>query len=108
MTHDTKCQWNTRENSTIQLLNDQCLMVDNIRQWNVICSRDEMIRHTRKDKIRNKCIWEKVEVAPIEKIMVTHLRWFGHMRRTIQTLARNVDQVEDNSIKSGKRMLNKT
>ena len=38
------------------------------------CSRDEMIRHTRKDTIRNKCIREKVEVAPIEKIMVTHLR----------------------------------
>ena len=30
------------------------------------------------------------------------------MRRSIQTLARNVDQVEDNSIKSGKGMLNKT
>jgi len=32
---------------------------------------------TRKDKIRNKYIWEKVELSPIEKIM------FGHMRRTI-------------------------
>ena len=38
--------------------------------------------HTRKEKIRDKCIQGKVEIAPIEeKVTETCLRWFGHTRR---------------------------
>ena len=37
--------------------------------------------HTRKDRIRNYDIRERVGVAPIEKKLVQHcLRWFGHIQ----------------------------
>ena len=38
--------------------------------------------HTRKDRIRNDVIRERVGVAPIEEKLVQHrLRWFGHIQR---------------------------
>src|ERR1043165_9045496 len=38
--------------------------------------------HTRKDRIRNDVIRERVGVAPIEEKLVQHrLRWFGHIGR---------------------------
>lgn len=38
-------------------------------------------RHARKDKINNECIRGK-GVEPIEeKMLESHLRWFGPMRR---------------------------
>ena len=38
--------------------------------------------HTRRDKIRNEDIRDRVRVAPIEKKLVQHrLRWFGHVQR---------------------------
>jgi hypothetical protein len=38
--------------------------------------------HTRKDRIRNDDIRERVGVAPIEEKLVQHrLRWFGHIQR---------------------------
>ena len=41
-----------------------------------------MCGHTRKDRLRNEVIREKVRVAPIEdKMMENRLRWFGHVRR---------------------------
>ncbi|KAK9755495.1 hypothetical protein RND81_01G029500 [Saponaria officinalis] len=41
-----------------------------------------MYGHTRKDRLGNEIIREKVEVAPIEdKMMENRLRWFGHVRR---------------------------
>ncbi|KAK9681855.1 hypothetical protein RND81_04G017800 [Saponaria officinalis] len=41
-----------------------------------------MCGHTRKDRLRNEIIREKVKVAPIEdKMMENRLRWFGHVRR---------------------------
>ena len=41
-----------------------------------------MCGHTRKDRLRNEVIREKVKVAPIEdKMMENRLRWFGHVRR---------------------------
>ncbi|KAI0504889.1 hypothetical protein KFK09_015843 [Dendrobium nobile] len=37
---------------------------------------------TLKDRIQNKHIHEKVEVAPvIDKIRESRLRWFGHIKR---------------------------
>jgi len=41
-----------------------------------------MCGHTRKDRLRNEAIREKVHVAPIEdKMRENRLRWFGHVRR---------------------------
>ena len=41
-----------------------------------------MCNHIRKDKIRNKVICNKVEVALIgDKINKTQLKWFDYMRR---------------------------
>ncbi|XP_075096148.1 uncharacterized protein LOC142174255 [Nicotiana tabacum] len=45
-----------------------------------------MCEHTRKDKIRNEVIRDKMEVASMEaKLRESRLRWFGHVRR------RNID-----------------
>ncbi|XP_074304411.1 uncharacterized protein LOC141639131 isoform X2 [Silene latifolia] len=41
-----------------------------------------MCGHTRKDRLRNEVIREKLKVAPIEdKMMENRLRWFDHVRR---------------------------
>ncbi|AQL08719.1 Retrovirus-related Pol polyprotein LINE-1 [Zea mays] len=38
--------------------------------------------HTRRDRVRNDDIRERVEVAPIEEKLMQHrLRWFGHIQR---------------------------
>ena len=38
--------------------------------------------HTRRDRIRNDDIRDKLGVAPIEEKLVQHrLRWFGHLQR---------------------------
>ena len=40
-----------------------------------------MCGHTRKDRIRNEVIRDRVGVAPIEKKLVQHrLMWFGHIQ----------------------------
>ncbi|XP_075079727.1 uncharacterized protein LOC142164959 [Nicotiana tabacum] len=42
-----------------------------------------MCGHTRKDKIRNEVIRDKVGVASMEaKLRELRLRWFGHVRRS--------------------------
>ena len=39
-------------------------------------------RHTRRDRVRNEVIPERVGVAPIEEKLTQHrLRWFGHVQR---------------------------
>ena len=41
-----------------------------------------MCGHTRKDRIRNEVIRERLGVAPIDEKLVQHrLRWFGHIQR---------------------------
>ncbi|KAL6568984.1 hypothetical protein OROGR_000709 [Orobanche gracilis] len=41
-----------------------------------------MCGHTKKDRLRNEVIKEKVRIASIEdKMMENRLRWFGHVRR---------------------------
>jgi hypothetical protein len=38
--------------------------------------------HTRRDRVRNEDIRDRVGVAPIEEKWVQHrLRWFGHVQR---------------------------
>ena len=44
-----------------------------------------MCDYTRKDRIRNEVIREKIGVAPIEEKMTENwLRWFGHVQRRPQ------------------------
>jgi len=54
-----------------------------------------MCGHTRKDRIRNDIIREKIGVAPIEeKIAENHLRWFGYVQRRPQEVSvRRVDNM---------------
>uniref|UniRef100_A0A0A9GK67 Uncharacterized protein n=1 Tax=Arundo donax TaxID=35708 RepID=A0A0A9GK67_ARUDO len=41
-----------------------------------------MCGYTRKDRVRNDDIRDRVDVAPIEEKLVQHrLRWFGHIQR---------------------------
>ena len=38
--------------------------------------------HTRRDKVRNDDIRDRLGVTPIEEKLVQHwLRWFGHVQR---------------------------
>ena len=38
--------------------------------------------HTRRDRVRNDDIRDRLGVAPIEEKLVQHwLRWFGHVQR---------------------------
>ena len=47
--------------------------------------------HTRRDRVRNEVIRDRVGVAPIEEKLTQHrLRWFGHVqRRPPEALVRN-------------------
>jgi hypothetical protein len=47
--------------------------------------------HTRRNRVRNDDIRERLEVAPVEeKLVQHHLRWFGYMqRRPAETPIRN-------------------
>jgi hypothetical protein len=46
--------------------------------------------HTRRDRVRNNDIREKLGVALVEKLVQHLLRWFGHMqRKTAEAPIRN-------------------
>jgi hypothetical protein len=47
--------------------------------------------HTRRDRVRNNDIRERLGVAPVEEKLMQHrLRWFGHMqRRPVEAPIRN-------------------
>jgi hypothetical protein len=47
--------------------------------------------HTRRDRVQNDDIRERLGVAPVEEKLVQHrLRWFGHMQlRPAKALIRN-------------------
>jgi len=54
----------------------QRMMVAEMRMIRWMCG------YTRRDKVRNEVIRDKVGVAPIEhKMRKTRLRWFGHVKR---------------------------
>jgi hypothetical protein len=54
----------------------QQLSVVEMRMLRWICG------HTRRDRVRNDDIRERLGVAPVEEKLVQHrLRWFGHMQR---------------------------
>ncbi|XP_054801848.1 E3 ubiquitin-protein ligase AIRP2-like isoform X2 [Prosopis cineraria] len=60
--------------------------------------------HTRKDKIRNEHVREKVRVTPIEEKMVENrLRWFGHVqRRPREAPVRRVEHITLSPTKRGR------
>jgi hypothetical protein len=37
--------------------------------------------HTRRDRVRNDDMRERLGVAPVEKLVQHRLRWFGHIQR---------------------------
>jgi hypothetical protein len=54
----------------------QQLSVAKMRMLRWICG------HTRRDRVRNEDIRDRVGVTPIEEKLVQHrLRWFGHVQR---------------------------
>jgi hypothetical protein len=69
MLYGAEC-WPTKRRHVQQLSVAEMLML----RW--ICG------HTRKDRVRNDDICERLGVAPVEEKLVQHrLRWFGHMQR---------------------------
>jgi hypothetical protein len=61
----------------------QQLSVAEIRMLRWICV------HTRRDRVRNDDIRERLGVTPVEKKIVQHrLRWFGHMQSGMMTYVR--------------------
>ncbi|XP_070051793.1 uncharacterized protein [Nicotiana tomentosiformis] len=63
-----------------------------------------MCGHTRKDKIRNEYIRDKVGVAPVEeKLRESRLRWFGHVkRRDVDAPVRRYESLPVASQRSGR------
>jgi hypothetical protein len=56
----------------------QQLSVAEMRMLRWICS------NTRRDRVRNDDIQERLGVAPVEEKLVQHyLRWFGHIQRRL-------------------------
>ena len=69
MLYGAKC-WPTRKRYVQQLSVVEMQML----RW--FCG------HTRRDRVRNEVIRDRVGVAPIEKKLNQHrLRWFGHIQR---------------------------
>ncbi|PWZ20102.1 Craniofacial development protein 2 [Zea mays] len=69
MLYGAEC-WPTKRRHVQQL----CVAEMHMLRW--ICG------HTRRDRVRNDDIRERVGVAPIEEKLMQHrLRWFGHIQR---------------------------
>jgi hypothetical protein len=69
MLYGAEC-WTTKRRHVQQL------SVAEMRMLRWICG------HTRRDRVRNEDIQDRVGVAPIEEKLVQHgLRWFGHVQR---------------------------
>ncbi|KAL6501581.1 hypothetical protein OROGR_026714 [Orobanche gracilis] len=69
-----------------------------------------MCGHTKKDRLRNEVIREKVRVASIEdKMMENRLRWFGHVRRRlVDALVRRLESWGTINIVKGRGRPKKT
>jgi hypothetical protein len=71
MLYGAEC-WSTKKRHVQQLSVTEMHML----RW--ICG------HTRRDRIRNYDIRERLGVTPFEEKLIQHrLRWFGHMQRRI-------------------------
>ncbi|XP_054787150.1 uncharacterized protein LOC129293296 [Prosopis cineraria] len=90
------------------LYSSECWALTGQQEHKVGVAEMRMLRwmcgHTRKDKIRNEHISEKVRVAPIEEKMVENrLRWFGHVqRRPREAPVRRVEHITLSPIKRGR------
>ena len=60
--------------------------------------------HTRRDRVRNDDIRDRLGVAPIEEKLVQHrLRWFGHVqRRPPKAPVRSGILSQDSNVKRGR------
>jgi hypothetical protein len=60
--------------------------------------------HTRRDRVRNDDIRDRVRVVPIEDKLIQHrLRWFGHVqRRPPEALVRSGVLKRADNVKSGR------
>ena len=76
----------------------QQLSVAEMRMLRWICG------HTRRDRVRNDDIRERLGVAPIEEKLVQHrLRWFGHVqRRPSDAPVRSGILSQDSNVKRGR------
>ena len=59
--------------------------------------------HTRRDRVRNDNIRDRLGVAPIEEKFLQHrLRWFGYVqRRPLETPVRSRILCQDSNVKKG-------
>jgi hypothetical protein len=70
MLYGVKC-WATKRRHVQQL------SVAEVRMLRWICG------HTRRDRVRNNDMRERLGVAPVKEKLIQHrLRWFGHMQRS--------------------------
>ncbi|KAG2609769.1 hypothetical protein PVAP13_4KG087333 [Panicum virgatum] len=60
--------------------------------------------HTRRDRVRNEVIRDRVGVAPIEEKLIQHrLRWFGYVqRRPLEVPVRNGVLERVDNVKRGR------
>ena len=66
----------------------QRLMVSEMRMIRWMCG------YMRMDRIRNEVIRDLVNVAPIEdKMRETRLRWFGHVKRSVDAPVRSCERI---------------
>ena len=75
----------------------QQISVAEMRMLRLICG------HTRRDRVRNDDICDRLGVAPIEEKLVQHrLRWFGHVqRRPPEAPMRSGILSQDSNVKRG-------
>jgi len=53
-----------------------------------------MCGHIRLDMIKNAVIRDKIEVTSInDKMRETRLRWFGHIRRSMNALVKRCERI---------------
>ncbi len=90
------------------LYGSECWPVKYKRIHKMAVAEMKMIRwmsgYTRKDRMRNDFIREKVGIAPIEdKMRESRLRWFGHIcRRPIGAPVRKCENLDVTPIKRGR------
>jgi hypothetical protein len=60
--------------------------------------------HTRRDRVQNKDICDRLGIAPIEEKLIQHrLRWFGHVqRRPLEGPVHSGSLRRDSSVKRGR------
>ena len=91
MLYGAEC-WSTKRRHVQQI------SVAEMRMLRWICG------HTRRDRVQNDDIRDRLWVAPIEEKLVQHrLRWFGHVqRRPLEAPVRSGILSQDSNVKRGR------